>query len=141
MILSLGQFRHFQSEFLRKVIASPYQVVFKEYSVLSGTVMETFFGDSDRVIKRELALPCLYEKFVNNREREKVGLPTTVDGVIYFSPLQLVPLFDTFKLNINSFVFEFQGRTQVVENVTYMEEIFNSCIAVRFGIRDNLKGG
>ena len=142
MLISQATFLRYQQTFATKVKASPYSVILKTIVVTTTPgSLEEFTGDSARNIGSTNSIPCLYEKTINPRQREKYGLPDTVDGVLFISPLQLIPLFGSFRLSKNKTIFIFQEREQVIENITYLELLHNSCISVQINLKDSLKGG
>ena len=73
------------------------------------------------------------------RTREKYGLPKEVNGIVYLSPLQLVPVLGTFKLDWNKTKVHFAGHTQVVEKIEYLEPLYDSCVGIQIFVKDDLK--
>lgn len=104
--------------------------------------MEAFVGDSPRT-SQFYEFQALYEKEIPNRTREKYGLPLEVNGVVYLSPKQLIPKFGDYHLDWNRTKVHFEGRTQVIDKVIYLEEFtqYGSCIGVQIFVKDDLKGG
>ena len=104
--------------------------------------MEAFVGDSPRESKT-YELRALYEKEVPGRTREKYGLADTVDGVIYLSPKQLVPLLGDYHLDANRTKIHFEGSTQLIDKIIYLEDFkeYGSCVGVQIFIKDDLTGG
>lgn len=141
MLLAKSSFEKFQAIFYRKVAASPYSITL---SIITPTTvqgsMEEFVGDSDRDVK-QYEFPCLYEKTVDVMQREKYGLPDMIDGIVFLSPLQLVPVLGTYLINKERTKITFEGRTHVIDRVIYLESLFNSCVSVQLDIKDDLKGG
>lgn len=147
MLVTKGQFLQYQNIFYEKLKATPYKVKLEVVSVTEVSPseefsMDAFVGDSPRSSKF-YEFRALYEKEVPNRMREKYGLASTVNGVIYLSPKQLVPKLGDYHIDINKTKVHFEGRTQVVDKVIYLEEFreYGSCIGVQLFIKDDLKGG
>ena len=104
--------------------------------------MDAFVGDSQR--ESELyEFRALYEKDISDRTREKYGLPKEVNGIVYLSPKQLVPKLGDYHLDWNRTKIHFEGRTQVINKVIYLEEFreYGSCIGVQIFVKDDLRGG
>lgn len=142
MLINKTLFESYQKTFFNKCKNSPYTVTLVTYKaeIVEGTI-EAFVGDSERVIDKTFELPCLYEKIVHPRQREKYGLPETVDGTIYLSPLQLVPLIGVHTLDKNLTKVIFHNRDQVINTINYLEEMFDTCVALQIALVDSLKGG
>ncbi len=64
-----------------------------------------------------------------------------VNGEIFLSPKQLVPLFGTYKLNWNKTKVHFEERIQVIDRIIYLEPMYESCVGVQVFVKDVLKGG
>lgn len=140
MLISEIKFNGYRQTFYEKVVKSPYQVTMKIVTATTGNSFQDFVGDSSRT-EVSYQFPCLYEKIVNQRQREKYGLPDTTEGIIYLSPLQLVPVIGTFVLDKNKTTFIFEYRPQVIDNITYLESLYGSCVGLQIAVKDSLKGG
>lgn len=144
MLISKGKFLSYQSAFYKRIMATPYKVQLEvvEVSKKSDDFMDSFVGDSERSSKL-YEFRALYEKEISNRTREKYGLPKEVSGVIYLSPKQLTPIFGDYHLNWNTTKVHFEGRTQVIDRIIYLEELtdYKSCIGLQIFIKDDSKGG
>ena len=145
-ILPKAKFLQYQNIFFRKVTATPYfveleTVTASDYTEDDGSFsLEKFVGDSPRSSVRH-TFKALYEKEISDRTREKYGLPKEVNGVVYLSPKQLVPVFGDYHLDWNTTKIHFEGRVQVVNKIVYLEELYKSCVGVQIFVRDELKGG
>lgn len=147
MLISKAKFQSFQNLFHKKILQTPYKITLEVVSVRveedpEEFSMEAFVGDTPRE-SRFYALRCLYEKEVSERTREKYGLPREVNGVIYLSPKQLVPLFGDYHIDWNKTKVHFEGSVQVIIRVVYLEEFreYGSCVGIQIFIKDSLKGG
>ena len=147
MLVSKAKFLNYQNMFYRKLQQTPYKISLEIISVkkqepTEDFSLEAFVGDSPRESKT-YELRALYEKEVPSRTREKYGLADTVDGIVYLSPKQLVPLLGDYHLDINKTKIHFEGSTQVIDKVIYLEEFkeYGSCIGIQIFIKDALKGG
>jgi len=128
----------------QKILRVPYTIELEIVSVQndtsSGFSLTNFVGDNPRT-PILYKLQCLYNKEISNREREKYGLPMEVNGEIFLSPKQLVPLFGTYKLNWNKTKVHFEERIQVIDRIIYLEPMYESCVGVQVFVKDVLKGG
>lgn len=147
MLITKSRFLKYQEVFYRKLMQIPYKVQLEVVSVepLGNTEefsMEAFVGDSPRTSKF-YEFRALYEKEISNRVREKYGIPQEVNGIVYLSPKQLTPKLGDYHLDWNRTKVHFEGRTQVIDKVVYLEEFkeYGSCIGVQLFVKDDLKGG
>lgn len=101
--------------------------------------IEDFVGSKPEN-SQDFVLNCLYEKNSNEFTEELVGTQKLRTGTIYLSPLQLVPLFGEFKLDPRKVNFILDGSEYLTTKVSAKEELFDSCIAVEFTIKDKLRG-
>ena len=146
-ILPKAKFLRYQSIFHQKVMATPYTIELEVVRVSTdfmdedgGFSLEKFVGDSPRTSTTH-KFKALYEKEISDRTREKYGLPREVNGIVYLSPKQLVPVFGDYHLDWNTTKIHFEGRVQVVNKIVYLEELYNSCVGVQIFVRDDNKGG
>ena len=147
-ILPKSKFARYQNIFYQKVMGTPYEIELEVVTPLgvadwdddSGFSLEQFVGDSTRTSSTH-KFRALYEKEISDRTREKYGLPKEVNGIVYLSPKQLVPVFGDYHLDWNTTKVHFEGRVQVVNKIVYLEELYNSCVGVQIFVRDELKGG
>lgn len=145
MLISKAKFLQYQTLFYRKLLATPYKVRLEVITIQRTKPseefsMDAFVGDSPRV-STFYEFQALYEKDISNRTREKYGLPMEVNGVVYLSPKQLVPKLGDYHLNWNRTKVHFEGRTQVIDRVIYLEELYGSCVGIQIFVKDDLKGG
>ena len=147
MLISKGKFINYQNQFYTKVQQTPYKIDLEVSEVSSSATsekfdLEAFVGDSPRTSKT-YTLRCLYEKDISDRTREKYGLPKEVNGIVYLSPKQLVPLFGDYHLDWNRTKVHFEGSVQVINKIIYLEEFkeYGSCVGIQIFLRDALKGG
>lgn len=147
MLVPKAKFLQYQSIFYNKIQATPYKIQLEVIEVekpdpAAEFSFEAFVGDSPRTSKT-YEFRALYEKDISDRTREKYGLPKEVNGVVYLSPKQLLPKFGDYHLDWNKTKVHFEGRTQVINKVVYLEEFreYGSCVGVQIFVKDDLKGG
>lgn len=147
MLVTKGKFLSYQNLFYKKIQATPYKIRLEIVTVqpvqqTEEFSMDSFVGDSPRS-SVFYTFRCLYEKEIPNRTREKYGLPKEVNGVIYLSPKQLKQHFKDYHLNWNTTKVHFEGRTQVIDKVVYLEEFeeYGSCVGIQIFVKDDLRGG
>lgn len=150
MLINKGKFISYQNQFYNKVQQTPYKIDLEVTEVAQSPMykedgefnLEAFVGDSPRTSKT-YTLRCLYEKDISDRTREKYGLPKEVNGIVYLSPKQLVPLFGDYHLDWNRTKVHFEGSVQVINKIIYLEEFkeYGSCVGIQIFLRDALKGG
>lgn len=145
MLVSQAKFSSYRSLFYQKLLQTPYKIQLEVVSIqkvepTEEFSLDAFVGDSPRNSKF-YEFQALYEKEISDRDREKYGLPKEVNGVVYLSPLQLVPVFGTFKLDWNKTKVHFEGSTQVINKIVYLEQLYDSCVGIQIFVKDDLKGG
>lgn len=147
MLVPKNKFLQYQNIFYKKLLRTPYKIQLEVVTIqkvdhIEEFSMEAFVGDSPRESKF-YDFRALYEKEISNRTREKYGLPQEVNGVVYLSPKQLTPKFGDYHLDWNRTKIHFEGRTQVIDKIVYLEEFkeYGSCIGVQIFVKDDLKGG
>ena len=143
MLISKSKFLQYQRTFYSKLLATPYEVKLEVVEVkpivsTEDFSFDAFVGDSPRE-STFYSFQALYEKEIPNRTRD--GLPKEVNGVVYLSPLQLVPKLGDYHLNWNKTKVHFEGRVQVIDKIVYLEELYGSCVGLQIFIKDDLKGG
>lgn len=147
MLVTKTKFLQYQNLFYKKLLSTPYKIQLEIVAVqkvehAEEFSMDAFVGDSPRTSKF-YEFRALYEKEISNRTREKYGLPQEVNGVVYLSPKQLVPKLGDYHLDWNKTKIHFEGRTQVIDRIIYLEEFkeYNTCIGIQIFVKDDLKGG
>lgn len=147
MLVTKTKFLQYRNLFYKKLLKTPYKIQLEVVTVqkiepTEEFSMDAFVGDSPRTSKF-YEFRALYEKEIPNRTREKYGLPKEVNGVVYLSPKQLVPKFGDYHLDWNRVKVHFEGRTQVIDKIIYLEDFeeYGSCIGVQIFVKDDLKGG
>ena len=147
MLVTKAKFLQYQNVFYRKLLQTPYKVqleivTIKKVDPSEEFSMDAFVGDSQRE-SEFYEFRALYEKDISDRTREKYGLPKEVNGIVYLSPKQLVPKLGDYHLDWNRTKIHFEGRTQVINKVIYLEEFreYGSCIGVQIFVKDDLRGG
>lgn len=147
MLVTKTKFLQYQQIFYNKIMKTPYKIGLEIVTVHKAPEtdefnLENFVGDNPRT-SVTYELRALYEKEISDRTREKYGLPKEVNGVIYLSPKQLKPILGDFHLDWNRTKIHFEGHTQVVNKVIYLEEFseYGSCVGIQIFVKDELKGG
>lgn len=147
MLVTKNKFLQYQNLFYKKIQNTPYKIDLEVITVkpvepTEEFSMDAFVGDSPRTSKF-YSFRALYEKEIPGRTREKYGLPKEVNGVVYLSPKQLLPKFGDYHIDWNRTKVHFEGRTQVIDRVIYLEEFkeYGSCVGIQIFVKDDLKGG
>ena len=147
MLVPKNKFLQYQNMFYKKLLKTPYKiqlevVTVKKLDPSEDFSMDAFVGDSPRESKF-YEFRCLYEKEISGRTREKYGLPKEVNGAVYLSPKQLIPKLGDYHLDWNKTKVHFEGRTQVIDRIVYLEEFkeYGSCVGIQIFVKDDLRGG
>nr|DAO11088.1 MAG TPA: hypothetical protein [Caudoviricetes sp.] len=146
MLVTKAAFLRYQNIFYKKLLATPYKVTLEVVSVHKVEhpedefSLEEFVGDSSRT-SQMFEFPALYEKEISNRMRDKYGLSKEVNGIIYLSPKQLEPKLGSYQLDWNKTKVHFNGSTQVIDKIIYLEEMYGSCVGIQIFVKDDVRGG
>ena len=146
MLVTKAAFLRYQNIFYKKLLATPYKVALEVVSVHKVEhpedefSLEEFVGDSPRT-SQMFEFPALYEKEISNRMRDKYGLSKEVNGIVYLSPKQLEPKLGSYQLDWNKTKVHFNGRTQVIDKIIYLEEMYGSCVGIQIFVKDDARGG
>lgn len=146
MIVTHSLFRRYQEVFYQKLLRTPFTIQLEFITVRKETSstefsIKSFVGDSPRDPSKFHTFNALYEREIPLRMREKYGLSKEVNGIVYLSPLQLIPVIGTYKLNWNTTKVHFAERVQVIQKIELLEPLYNSCIGLQLFLKDDLKGG
>lgn len=147
MLVTKTKFLQYQNMLYKKLLATPYKVELEIIEVQNTNAndefsFDAFVGDSPRTSKF-YEFRALYEKNISEQTREKYGLNSEVNGIVYLSPKQLIPKLGDYHIDMNKTKVHFEGRTQVITKVIYLEEFkeYNGCVGVQIFLKDDLKGG
>lgn len=129
-LISKSKFLGYQNRFHGKVKQSPMVVELRLVTDIEPEDdYERFTGDSDRATK-SFKIPCLYKREIKSEERDKYGWSKDVDGVFYFSPLDLIKAFGTFKIDTKKTTLIFSDTVQEIEKIDYLEPYYDTCVTV-----------
>lgn len=138
-LISKQKFTGYQRRFYGKVTKSPMVVELKIVtSIIPEDEYEAFTGDSDR-ITTSYKVPCLYKREIKDEDRSKYGWSQDVDGVLYFSPIDLVRIVGTFKIDTEKTTIIFADKEHKIEQREYLEPYYDSCVGLRIAV-SNLRG-
>ena len=145
MLITKSKFLGYQNQFYQKLRNTPYKIKLEIVRVVSESTsgefsLDAFVGDSSRE-PEFFEFRALYEKEIPNRVREKYGLAKEVNGVVYLSPKQLVPVLGDYHLDWNKTKVHFEGSVQVIDKIIYLEEFkeYGGCVGVQIFVKDALK--
>jgi hypothetical protein len=101
---------------------------------------ENFTGIQAAEVTKTVTLNCLYNKNDLDFDESYAGYQNIASGTLYFSPKQLIQAFGTFRLDGREVRFVLDGKEYNTIDVSLSEELFDTCIAVEFNIKDKLRG-
>lgn len=139
--LTHSKFLTIRGVFHKAVMQSPRSVTLyiEEADKKAGSVKE-FMGSSPRNRKSEKTHKVLYESIISPNVRDQVGYVKSQSGVIYLSPIDLKESYGTYKIDERGTRIIMNGYTYLVDHVEYLEELFESCVAVELWLREAKKG-
>ena len=144
MLITKSKFLGYQNQFYKKLMLTPYKIKLEVVKVTEtpsdGVSIDSFVGDSARE-PEFFEFRALYEKEIPNRVREKYGLAKEVNGIVYLSPKQLIPVLGDYHLDWNRTKVHFEGSIQVIDKIIYLEEFkeYGGCVGVQIFVKDALK--
>lgn len=68
---------------------NPTEVIIQFIKVTSTGSFTDFTGDSQRTVDMEFGLRCFYQRYLNDKQREKAGVAEDVTLSVFISPLDL----------------------------------------------------
>lgn len=101
---------------------------------------ENFVGSQTAEVTEEVILKCLYTKNEADYDESFVGYENVISGTLYLSPKQLTKAVGTFRLDGRTVKFIMDGREYNTLGVELMEELYGTCVAVAFKLKDKLRG-
>lgn len=140
-ILSHSRFLRYQGIFYRNVVNADMVIELGVTTAVqpTGDFLTDFTGSSNRDITW-FKFPALYSTSINTAIREITGISETEQGQIFLSPLQLIPVLGYYKLDKLKVRIKKSEHLFLVEKITYLEPLYNSCIALQLDLRDAIKG-
>lgn len=106
----------------------------------TGLDISDFMGDNDR-LPVEYEIQCLFSKDTAPSLREKFGLESPKDAVVYLSPITVKKVMGTWKLNKKMLSVRLLDTTYLVKRLSYKGEMYDSCIALELELEITTKGG
>lgn len=140
-VLTEEKFVNYRDAFLKKVTDSPFMFNLIVISVTSSDAnsIEAFTGSQGRTALT-YTLPCLYEYTMDEDGRESVGLTSSEFASIFISPTQLEEVVGTYKLDKSKIKFSLNGDEYITTKVTYLLEVYNSCVSVQISGKLSTRG-
>lgn len=140
-------FLRYQEIFYNQVVNADMTIELgiEEVPTPSGDFLTDFTGSNDRTITWH-PFTALFDTNIEVMERGKFGLGANESGTIFLSPLQLVPVFGTFKINLFATHVRMLGgdpsspTDRLITRVSYLEQLYGSCIAVQLDTKEAIRG-
>lgn len=109
-------------------------------TVTSVPGLEKFVGSTARNQPTEKSLPILYNRNVEPAIRENFGISQGKSSVIYISPKILLSEFGRWQFTEEETKVTLLDKSYLVEKIHYLGWMYNTCIAVEFTLKSNIKG-
>lgn len=143
----MGRFDEIKKRFFNKITfgCNPSKVTFKIYEVTHGDSLSAFLGDGDREEKETFTLPCFYQRYLNDKQREKAGVNEEVKVSLFISPISLKPIFKSEEFpqhvrdSYSNISVELFGVHYEVESIRDLEPIQDFGEVTRVAYQINLK--
>ena len=111
----MTNFGEIQQRFFARIAqcGNPTRVTLGFLKIISTGSFTDFTGDSKREIDKAYELHCLYQRYLNDKQREKAGVVEDVDLSIFISPLELEAVTGSFDFpeNVRS---SYSGMTVIL---------------------------
>ena len=87
----MNRFAKIQQRFFERITkcCNPTMVTIEYIKVTSQGELSDFMGDNQREVETSFQLKCLYQRYTNQKQREKAGVTEEVELTIFISPLEL----------------------------------------------------
>jgi len=144
----MADFAKIQQRFLSKILSggNPSKVTIQLLKTTSTGSFTDFTGDSTRSVDKEVILNCFYQRYLNDKQREKGGVGELVTMSIFISPLELERKYGTFDFpdyvrnSYSKIAIQFLGKHLEIESIRDLEpqQVFGKVTCVAYQI--NIKG-
>ena len=140
-------FLRYQEIFYNQVVNADMTIELgiEEVPTPSGDFLTDFTGSNARTITWH-PFTALFSTNIEQLERGKFGLALHETGSIYMSPLQLVPVFGSFRVDLFATHIRRLGgdpsspTDMIIDRVTYLEQLYGSCIAIQLDAKETIRG-
>lgn len=94
----MSDFLGIQRRFYERVACckNPTEVILQFIKTTSTGYFTDFTGDSQRAVDQEIRLKCRYQRYLNDKQREKAGVTEEVTMSVFISPLELEKKYASF---------------------------------------------
>lgn len=144
----MSKFANIQKRFFDRITkcCNPTEVTITYLRAVSEGDLSDFLGDSQRVPEKTFKLKCLYQRYLNDKQREKAGVVEGVTLSLFVSPLDLERTTGSFNFpaqvrsSYSGIAVQIFGQHHEVESIRDLEPIQllgrDTCVALQI----NLKG-
>lgn len=105
-----------------------------------ATSFQRFVGESSRTYT-DYPIKCLWDRNFSPYQREKYGISEDVTGAVYLSPKMVKKKLGYWKLDKLKTKISFNGENFIVDELNFLGEMYNSCIAIELRLVSDVKGG
>lgn len=146
-MLSSKRFQSLQMLFFNKLNSCCNSVTVKLifFTLTGGDRISNFTGDNKRTENKVVDLHCLYQRDLNDKQREKLGVGQEVTDVIYITPIELEKKTGSNKFpeevrkSFAMIAVEFLGQHYELLNIKDLEPMHNGkevmCLAYQLNLR------
>lgn len=137
-----------QERFFSRLIScsNPSSVTISFIKVSHRNSFESFLGDGQREEVKTFKLRCFYQRYTNNKQREKAGVTEDVTYSLFISPLELQQKTGSsdfpeyVRKSYSRIKLDFQGSTRSIESIVDLEPSDLKGELTRIAYKINLKG-
>jgi hypothetical protein len=145
----MSNFQAIQRRFFERIArcCNPSEVTIQFVKITSSGALADFTGDSVRTLDKEVKLRCFYQRYLNDKQREKAGVMEDVQLSIFVSPLELEAKNGSFdfpeavRSSYSGIAIQFLGKHHEIESIRDLEpqQLQGKVTCVAYQI--NLKAG
>jgi hypothetical protein len=146
-VITPSKFKSIQELFFKKVAlcCNPSSIKLIFVKVASQNDYDSFTGDGERSVDKEVELKCFYLRNISDKQREKTGVSQEVTDIVYVSPLDLerktgsMDFPDYIKNAYSNLLVDFVGSRYSIVNIKELEpmQVGNKFVCLAYQL--NLK--
>lgn len=146
-MISQQQYESFRQLFFDRITESSNgaEITLKFLNVTYGDTVEQFLGEGTQAVANQYVLKCLYRWMRSDKQREREGVSTDTDIIVYISPLELFNKSGSASIPANLMTafqrmkISFIGKEFEIVRVTEVEPMILQtgvmCIAYQFNLK------
>ena len=142
-------FIRIQERFFRKLQSctnpSSVNIKFLKITNTSGSLLGGFTGENERTVDKEITVRCFYQRYGNDKQRERAGVTEEVNASIYISPMDLFAKTGEYRFSeevrkaYSKIAINFLGEYWEIERIEELEPFqangVHNCCAIQINLK------